>query len=319
LVTRPEQPQPPLNLSRPAVPATNRMRWWLAGGGAGLLILLAMLAVWRLVANRADHGSQSGATKPTATRTATYPMALAAGGEVRVGDDTYRILTAQLERYATDKLVLRMTVRLLHNGDSATSFWDDSLRLIVDGATIAPTKAPNTTVAAYAAVDGKVEFIIPETAGDVALQVGQVERETNSIPLDLNARGGAADSKPAPFQGVKFPVTLANDEEIRAGDGVYKILSAQLDRYSTDRLALELNIHFTNDSQNSVGLWDDAFRVLIEGVPFAPIKAPNVAVAAQGEVDATVVFAIPDTITSVELQVGPAGRQTNTTQINLQP
>lgn len=318
LITRPEQ-QPTPDQVQPAGPSTNRTRWWLAGG-ALLLVILALLLGWRLIANRAaDSASPSGTTKSTATRTATYPIALAAGGEARVRDDTYRILAAQLERYSSDKLALRMTVRLLHNGDSSINYWDDSFRLIVDGTAITPTKAPNTTVSAYSTVDGKVEFIIPETVGSVALQVGQVGRETNLIPLDLNARAAASPPATKAFQGVKFPLALESGEEIRAGDGIYQITSAQLNRYSTDQIALELEIHFTNSSQSTVNLWDDSFRVLIEGAPFAPIKAPNQAVSPQSEIDVTVVFAIPDTITSVELQVGQVGRQTNTTPITLKP
>jgi hypothetical protein len=316
-------PQQSLNQPSPALPSPNRARWWLAGG-ALLLVILAILLIWRLTANREAANSpaaQPGVTKSTPTRAATYPITLTAGGEARVKDDAYKILSAQLERYSSDKLALRLTVRLLHNAEGSVAFGDDSLRLIVDGAALAPTKAPNIAVSAYAAMDEKVEFVIPETVSNVALQVGQAGSETNLIPLDLNARDSAADSKPAPsaFQGVKFPVTLASDEEIRAGEEVFKILSAQLDRYSTDRLALEFKIHFTNNSQSSIGLWDDSFRVLIEGVPFAPVKAPNQVVAAQSDTDVTVVFAIPDTVSSIELQVGQVGHQTNTTSVALKP
>jgi len=316
-------PPPPFAQPLQPSPTPNRALWWLAGG-ALLLVILATLLIWRLTARR-DAGNaprgQSGVTKSTSPAAATYPILLAAGGEARVKDDLYKVLSAQLERYSSDKLVLRLTVRLLHNTEGSINYWDDSFRLIVDGAALAPTKAPNVTVSPYAAMDAKVEFVIPESISQVMLQVGQVGRETNMIPLDLSARRNTAEIKQAPnlFQGVKFPLTLANGEDLRAGDANYKILAAQLDRYSTDQLALEFKIHFTNTSQGSVNLWDDSFRVLIDGVPFAPVKAPNLAVAPQSDVEVTVVFAIPDTLTGVDLQVGQVGRQTNTVSIALKP
>jgi serine/threonine protein kinase len=314
---------PPLAQPLPSSQTPKRLLWWLAGG-ALLLVILATLLIWQLSASRNTANApagQSGAMKSTATTGATYPVMLVADGEAPVKDDLYKVLSARLERYASDKLVLRLTVRLLHNTDGSINYWDDSFRLIVDGAALAPTKAPNLVVSPYAAMDAQVEFVIPESVSQAMLQVGQVGRETNVIPLDLSARRNTAEIKQAPnlFQGMTFPVTLASGAEARAGDAVFKILSAQLDRYSTDRLAFECQIHFTNNSPSSVNLWDDSFRVLIDGVPFAPVKAPNLVVAPQSDAEVRVVFAIPDTITGLDLQVGQVGRQTNTISIALKP
>lgn len=299
----------------PARPAPNRAAWWLVGGLLLLLILAALFA-WRWVARRESRRTRAGVSKPATTG---YPVTLAAGGEARVKDDLYKILSARLERYSTDKLVLRLKVRLLHEAEGSINYWDDSFRLLADGAAMAPTKAPNLVVSPYAAMDAQVEFVIPESLSHAELQVGQAGRETSVIPLDLKARGNDADSKPAPsvYQNARFPLTLAGGDEMRAGDATYKILSAQLDRYASDQLALEFKIRYTNNGEYSVALGEDAFRVLIDGVPFAPVKAPNLLVERQSDAEATVVFAIPDNLTGVELQVGQVGHETATAPISL--
>ena len=64
-------------------------------------------------------------------------------------------------------------------------------RLAVDEVPLAPEKSFIGVVDFQSAKEGEVLFIIPETAGSMVLQVGDVGgTETTKIPIDLKATRG---------------------------------------------------------------------------------------------------------------------------------
>ena len=98
----------------------------------------------------------------------------------------YRVLAARPDRYSSDKLSLRLTVRLTAVTDSLT-FTSNEFRLFVDGVPRAPDEAPIVVVGQQSAKDGDVVFVIPAAAQHLVLQVGEVGHETSTIPIDLKA------------------------------------------------------------------------------------------------------------------------------------
>ncbi|QLQ06166.1 MAG: hypothetical protein HZY76_08975 [Anaerolineae bacterium] len=65
----------------------------------------------------------------------------------------------------------------------------DYFRLLVDGAPLAPAAAPGE-LKAKSAVEGDVVFVVPETAVQAILQVGEVGKEQPAT-IPLNLKGGA--------------------------------------------------------------------------------------------------------------------------------
>ncbi len=126
------------------------------------------------------------ATKPSSTsQVAPYSVSLSAGTQVRVGDLVYTVLTARLERYAPNKLSLRLEVRMTNNGRYPANFWASSFRLLVDDVPRAPENDLNEVVKDHSAKEGIVEFVIPDTTTAAGLQIGDVGKDAPTISLDL--------------------------------------------------------------------------------------------------------------------------------------
>lgn len=126
-------------------------------------------------------------TGPTKSEVAQYPIALAAGSEVRLGNAVYKILAVQLDRYNVEKLSLRFTVRMTNNDRYPVNFWDESFRLLVDGAPIAPVSGLNKLLHSRSAEEGEIEFVIPVTAQSAALKIEHLN-ESTEIPINLSAQ-----------------------------------------------------------------------------------------------------------------------------------
>jgi hypothetical protein len=292
----------------------DRRLLFIAGGLVLMILLLAALG-WFIVSRWVSpEGTGEGATR--------YPVALAARDEIKVGADTYKILSAELDRYSSDKLAVKFKVRVLHEGPYDLNVWNDSFRLIADGVPLAPAEYPNELVSAYSAKDVAVAFVMPDTAKRVELQVGQVGRDTNRAAIDLRAvskpPSSATDAaSQSPGSAREYPMQLADGAEARAGEGVYKILSASLDRYSTDKLALRFKVQVTHDGPYAIDIGEGKFRLVADGVPRAPTEYPNELLESGSAIDVDVMFLIPVSTAAIELQVGQVGRETTRITLDL--
>ena len=76
---------------------------------------------------------------------------------------------------------------MTNNGRYPANFWGASFRLLVDGAPRAPENNLDEVVDSHSAKEGMVEFVIPDTATDVGLQIGEVGEGAPTIPIALKA------------------------------------------------------------------------------------------------------------------------------------
>jgi Na+-transporting methylmalonyl-CoA/oxaloacetate decarboxylase gamma subunit len=298
-----------LSSAAPTRAGGHSLKRWIVLGGIG--IVLVVLGVLAFVMTRTGglKGTVANNTAETKASAQTYK-------EVKVGSDIYKILSVESDRYSSDKLSVRFKIRMTHNEPYGTNLYENSFRLIVDGAPLAPKEAPNEVVAPYSAKDVAVVFIIPKDSTSVELQVGRVDGETDKIPIDLKAASGAAkdtNRSPASSNAAarKYPAALGYGDEVRAGEDLYKILSAALDRYSSDSLSVQIKVRMTHDGPYSVNLYENSFRLLADGVPLAPTKAPNEVVESGSSKDVEVTFVIPEATSTLELQVGQVGKETS--------
>ena len=136
------------------------------------------------------QGSNASAPSPMPVSNAApaqYSVMFPAGTEATAGAGVYRVLAARPDRYSSDKLSLRLTVRVTALTDSL-AFTSNDFRLFVDGVPRATDDAPFIVgVALQSAKDGDVVFVIPAAEQHLVLQVGQVGHETSTIPIDLRA------------------------------------------------------------------------------------------------------------------------------------
>jgi hypothetical protein len=126
-------------------------------------------------------------TTPEPMATASRPIALDAGTEVRSGQAVYTIVSARADRYAPGRLALRFEVRMTNNDRFDAVLTRAAFRLVVDGVLYAPEDPLGLSelVPSHSARSGVVEFVIPESAGNVGLQIAQVGEGAPSIPVPL--------------------------------------------------------------------------------------------------------------------------------------
>lgn len=120
-------------------------------------------------------------TSSSQSEVAAYPIAHAAETEVRLGNAIYKILAIQLDRYNVEKLSLRLTVRMTNNDHYPVNFWDESFRLLVDGAPIAPVSRLNKLLHSCGAEEGEIEFVIPVTTQSAALKIEHLNESTEIL------------------------------------------------------------------------------------------------------------------------------------------
>jgi hypothetical protein len=256
----------------------------------------------------------SAAKQKTGSGAASYPIHLRANQEARLikPDHTYKILAAELDRSNSSTLLLRFVVRLTNNGRYDANFWNASFRLLVDGVPRSPVGNLNELVAGHSAKEGTVEFTIPDQTPRVILQLN-VGGEVADIPIDLTE----TFPKPQPVRSspnskllnAKFPMHLRANQEVQLNRPyfTYKVLSTELDRPNSSTLLLRFHIRFTNNGGAAANFWNASFRLLVDGVPRAPVSNLNGLVDSHSAKEGTVEFTLPDTTTGVILQLRDGG------------
>jgi len=112
-------------------------------------------------------------------------------------------------------------------------------------------------------------------------------------------------------------LSLPADTEVRAGDLVYKILSARLDRYAPGKLSLKFDVRMTNNGRSDANFWGNSFRLRVNGVLRTPDNFLDELVEAHSAKEGLVEFLIPDTTTDVGLQVAEVGESASAIAIPL--
>jgi hypothetical protein len=122
------------------------------------------------------------------------PVDLAARFEKRVGPFVFSLNGVRLEHFGDavppqpEKLVVSFKMRVENLGEKHGAIVSaDLFRFIVDDVPLAPTQSPVDALTFQASVEGDVVFVMPGTATDTILQIGNIGAETTKIPIDLSA------------------------------------------------------------------------------------------------------------------------------------
>jgi hypothetical protein len=264
------------------------------------------------------------ATPPNAEQSQTSsdstanPTLLNVDRETRVGDVTYTILAAHLDQPNREQRELRFLIRMTARSTTSHNFWGDVTRLVVDGTSQAPDEAPNEVVYGFSAKEGTFVFRFPSTAEQIELVVGQIGRETATIPIDLEARQAlAAPTTRLVLNNVVFPVDLPAGDTVHVGDAAFTVLAAQLERPNREQIQFRFEIRMAAQSERAHNFWSDVARLIVDDVPRAPDDAPNVVVDGHSAAEGVFVFRVSPDLQKVELQVGQIGQETTTIPIDL--
>ena len=292
-------PPPGPATARPLPPSSRRLLWTIAASFVVMTIAgIAYLWPSRTVRpsgdpSRSSSGSSGGGV-------ATLPVT----ADVTVSTGRYQILSTALERAGSGPMTVRFAMRMTNLKSTPDNFWDQSFRLIVDDAPLAPQPGLNETIDGYSAKDGEVEFQIDPSTTSAALQVTN-SKESTRIPIDLKTAVPGTPPRPAKTKlAGPFPMTLAAGSEARVGDITYRVLSASIARRNMEQLSLTLEVRATNRRTTPTNFWDRSFRLEVDGVPRAPVGGLNEVLAGGSAGKVEVLFVFDDTVETLVLLLG---------------
>ena len=232
-------------------------------------------------------------------------------GEVRAGPTMFKILGGLVNRSSDGPHDVRFYVRI-HNVAARYGYnvSHDSFRLLVNDRAIAPEEAPIEAIAMQSASDAWVSFRVPANADAVQLQVGELNRATAKIPIDLRTAGAAVHDVPALTW--KSPVDIPLAIEKRIGGLVFNIDGARLEHVGDavpplqpEKLELKFKVRIKNVGlTGGYPVGGDEFRLIVDDVPQQPTTFPILALEYQTDSSSEIVFNIPGTATKTILQIG---------------
>ncbi len=114
-----------------------------------------------------------------------------------------------------------------------------------------------------------------------------------------------ASQTPSGDGGAQQSGALPAGMEVKLAQGyvVYKILSARLEPYNAEKDALRFTVRCTNNDDYPMNFWDRSFRLLVDGVPHAPISGLNELVEGQSAKEGDIAFEVPTGENKVVLQI----------------
>lgn len=291
---------PPGPVTARALPPSSRRLLRTIAASFVVMTIAGIAYLWPSGTVRPSGDPSRSSSGSIGSGVATLPVT----ADVTVSTGRYQILSAALERAGSGPMTVRFAMRMTNLKSTPDNFWDQSFRLIVDDAPLAPQPGLNETIDGYSAKDGEVEFQIDPSTTSAALQVTN-SKESTRIPIDLKTAVPGTPPRPtkAKLAG-PFPMTLAAGSEARVGDITYRVLSASIARRNMEQLSLTLEVRATNRRTTPTNFWDRSFRLDVDGVPRAPVGGLNEVLAGGSAVKGEVLFVFDDTVETLVLLLG---------------
>ena len=132
--------------------------------------------------------SSDGARVPSAGVGTAAHVSFPSGRSVRIGDASYRVLTARAGAVNPGELMLALRVRMTNNGQYDANFWSRTFRLRVGADTSAPTNFLDELVPAGTTKIGAVDFSLGAATRRATLLVGDDPSKAIALPLRLTPR-----------------------------------------------------------------------------------------------------------------------------------
>lgn len=264
----------------------------------------------------------SVATDPETTKVVTPTHAedpkgrsLPAGIEVKfnAGDVILRLTSIRLED-PEEKRLLSLAVSIKNIGSSGFGIYgNDAFRLIIDGSRHAPVKAtPHIGARSDSEGAGEVTFAIPKTVRRTGFRVIVDETET-TIPIDLQTGVSRSDVQPP-----GIPRSLAKPAriiDVAKNNATFDFRPVALEPYNIESFLLRIPLRITTHA-SGLHFYGSEWRLLVEDLSYAPIKASSKGVAPNTYADVEVLFIVPKSANQVTLRV-PDGDTWRNVPINL--
>jgi hypothetical protein len=106
-------------------------------------------------------------------------------------------------------------------------------------------------------------------------------------------------------------IALPELREYTLGGDTFTLLGAQLSPRNTESSTLKIHLRLLNNRGYGVNLWDDGFRLVIGGIPRAPVGDLNVIVPGNAAQEGDVEFLVPHEATDLKLRIIYYGEKTD--------
>lgn len=126
--------------------------------------------------------------------------------------------------------------------------------------------------------------------------------QASPAPASTQPAAPAAGDRAAGYR-VSLPSASSVTLPLNRGVATYQVLGVQAERRGVDKLTLKVSIRLSNAGPADVGFWNDFFRLLVDGVPRAPVSWLNTSVEARSAKDAEIQFEVPVAVRTLALQI----------------
>jgi hypothetical protein len=99
--------------------------------------------------------------------------------------------------------------------------------------------------------------------------------------------------------------------DYRLGDATFTLLNAEVSPRTSEKDELRIRLRMMNHRPYDANFWDSSFRLLVEGVPTAPVSGLNELVPGQSAKEGDVVFVLPRGAPSATLKIANASDSTD--------
>ena len=120
----------------------------------------------------------------------------------------------------------------------------------------------------------------------------------------------AAPGNTASPAAMNIALPAISEVKIDDGDTVIRILKIELEPYNAENKSLKFTLRFTNNRKYDSNFWQRSFRLLVEGVPQAPVNSLNEVVSSNSAKIGEVVFEIPMATSQAVFQISGANDKT---------
>jgi hypothetical protein len=179
--------------------------------------------------------------------------------------------------------LVRLRVRFANDGQNDANFWDESYRLLAGDQTLAPTSNLDEVVSPHTLKDGIVSFEVPARTRKAALRVDSQGDPPGMLPLDLSATGRGVVPEDAVVGGPLAHAVLTrlaqDDQPLVSNRSVSLTLAGVTSRRFVNTLRVIFAIRMNNQQNYMQRFGSEGVRVLVNGLPTAPVDGPNETVA----------------------------------------
>jgi hypothetical protein len=138
-----------------------------------------------------------------------------------------------------------------------------------------------------------------------------ITREQLTANRPSAARSGASRATASLVgQSTRHPRAPAAGTEVRLAHAVYRILEARVEPRNMEQLTLRLTVRMTNTGRYPDNFWDSTFRLLVDGVPRAPVSNLNKLVLDNSAEEGEVEFVVPAVTQTTMLRLSHANEST---------